>query len=195
MNPVAEQSEVPDRVGAERIGAEALFRAHAPYVAGFVRRLGAPQDEVDDLVQEVFIVAHQKGGYVAGPARPQTWLSAIAIRLVRGRRRALARNREHAAPESVEGAATGEKSPAEALELRQSLDRVQAALDTLDVDARATFILYEIENVGCEVIASLMEVPVGTVYSRLHNARKKFLQAYEVQSEAEHRLVAALGGT
>jgi RNA polymerase sigma-70 factor (ECF subfamily) len=142
----------------------------------------------------VFIVAHQKGGYVPGPARPQTWLSAIAIRLVRGRRRALARNREDAALETVQGAATGEKSPAEALEIRQSLDRVQAALDTLDVDARATFILYEIENVGCDVIASLMEVPVGTVYSRLHNARKKFLQAYEDQAQLEPRLSTATGG-
>lgn len=194
MNVVAEQSRVSDREGAERIGAEALFRAHAPYVAGFVRRLGAPQNEVEDLVQEVFIVAHKKGGYVPGPARPQTWLSAIAIRLVRGRRRSLARNREDAAFESVEGAATTDKSPSEVLEIRESLDRVQAALDTLDVDARATFILFEIDDVGCDVIATLMEVPVGTVYSRLHHARKKFMKAYENQGESEPRLISASGG-
>lgn len=180
MNGVSEADrESAPNSADQRIGVEELFRAHASYVAGFARRMGAQQDEIDDLVQEVFLVAHKKGGYVTGPAKPRTWLSAIAVRLVRGRRRSAARRREDAASEVVEQVGGGAKTPAEAMEIRQSLDRVQAALDSLEVDARATFILYELENESCDVIAQLMDVPVGTVYSRLHNARRRFLQAYE----------------
>jgi RNA polymerase sigma-70 factor (ECF subfamily) len=62
--------------------------------------------------------------------------------------------------------------------LSEALKRVQTALDTLDVDHRAAFLLYELESESCQTIAELLEVPVGTVYSRLHKARKMFLEAY-----------------
>ncbi|MGD8862522.1 MAG: RNA polymerase sigma factor [Myxococcales bacterium] len=168
-----------------RLDAAALFRAHAPFVAGFLRRLGVGADDVDDLVQEVFLVAHQKGGYVPGPARPRSWLGAIALRLARGYRRARGRNREDADALALELSAGDGKSPAETLELRRSLQRVQSALDGLDLEHRAAFILYELEGESCAAIAASLEVPVGTVYSRLHHARKKFLQAYEAQGAEE----------
>src|SRR5258708_35243298 len=56
----------------ETIGAEALFRAHASFVAGFLVRLGVRPADLDDLMQEVFVVAHRRGGLQPGPARPPT---------------------------------------------------------------------------------------------------------------------------
>src|SRR5690606_36908756 len=106
----------------------------APYVAAFLRRLGAIPSEVDDLVQEVFLVAHQKGGYTPGPARPSTWLSSIAINLAKSRRRSLGRRREDRQELAIEQAQSTDKTPLEKMELVESLRRVQAALDTLDVD-------------------------------------------------------------
>ena len=78
---------VERQLAPERIGVEDLFRAHASFVAAFLGRLGTPAAEIDDLVQEVFLVVHRKGGYEMGPAQPRSWLGAIAIRVASSRRR------------------------------------------------------------------------------------------------------------
>ncbi len=161
------------------LSAEELFVAHAAYIASFLRRLGMPASEVDDLVQDVFLIAHKKGGFRPGEAQPRSWLSAIGVRLVQNKRRSFARNREDSNSLAMEFAEAKDVTPAERFELRRSLERVQRALDSMDVEHRATFILYELENESCQTIAELLEVPVGTVYSRLHKARKRFLEAYE----------------
>src|SRR5258708_29284235 len=54
----------------ETIGAEALFRAHASFVAGFLVRLGVRPADLDDLMQEVFVVAHRRGGVSPRAPRP-----------------------------------------------------------------------------------------------------------------------------
>lgn len=174
------------------LSAEELFVAHAPYVASFLRRLGMPASEVDDLVQDVFLVAHQKGGFTPGEAQPRSWLSAIAVRLVQNKRRSFARNREDSNSLAMEFAEATDKTPAERLELQRSLRRVQLALDSMDMEHRATFILYELENESCQTIAELLEVPIGTVYSRLHKARKRFLDAYENTPDSPAAGLAAL---
>jgi RNA polymerase sigma-70 factor, ECF subfamily len=160
-----------------RLNAQALFRAHASFVAAFLLRLGTPRSEVDDLVQEVFLVAHRKGGYVPGEGQPRTWLAAIAVRVARAGHRARARVRETVDEQALEAAPAG-SDPADAVEARKALARVQRALDTLDVEHRAAFVLYELEGESCESIAGAFGVPTGTVYSRLHHARKRFLSAY-----------------
>ena len=170
----------------ERIGADALFRAHAQFVAGFLVRLGVPAADVDDAVQEVFVVAHRKGGYVAGPARPRSWLGAIALRIAQASRRVRTTRqlRESLDTESVEFALAASSDPSEHFETRRSVERVQRALDTLPVEHRAAFLLYELEGESCESIAAGWSIPLGTVYSRLHNARRRFLLAYEAATEA-----------
>lgn len=161
----------------EPLDAQTLFRAHAGFVASFLLHLGTPRSEVDDLVQEVFLVAHRKGGYVPGAGLPRTWLAAIGLRLASNHRRARGRRREEADPAALEGAAA-HGDPAMAADVRRSLARVQRALERLDLPHRAVFVLFELEGESCEHIAQALEVPVGTVYSRLHTARRKFLEVY-----------------
>lgn len=160
----------------EAIGAEALFREHARFVASFLRHMGTSESDLDDSLQDVFVLAHRKGGYLPGPAAPRTWLASLAIRVGLARRRARARRPQ--ALEVPETLADEARGPAERLEARRSLQRVQAALEHLSVEQRTAFILYEIEGESCESIAAMWEVPVGTVYSRLHHARKRFLEMY-----------------
>jgi RNA polymerase sigma-70 factor (ECF subfamily) len=88
----------------------------------------------------------------------------------------------------VERAADPAKSPGDAVQLKQSLDRVQEALATLDEDKAAVFILFELEGESCEAIAAGLGVPVGTVYSRLHTARKQFQKAHARLLAREKRL-------
>ena len=96
----------------------------------------------------------------------------------------------------LEHSAARGDDPGEALELRRALERVQRALDTLDIDHRATFVLYELEGQSCEAIAASFGVPIGTVYSRLHHARKRFTGAYaELAGDARLPGARLLEGT
>jgi RNA polymerase sigma-70 factor (ECF subfamily) len=165
-------------LASERIGAETLFREHAEFVASFLHRLGVHPSDVDDVVQDVFVVAHEKGGYERGPAKPRSWLAAIAVRLAKAQKRKRARRREDYDEVAIEATRTGGDTPAGAAEVAQALLRVQCALDTMDLEHRAVFILYEIEGQSCGEISAALEIPTGTVYSRLHNARKRFVDAH-----------------
>lgn len=166
---------------------ETLFRSYAGFVAAFLRRLGVPAADVDDSVQEVFLVTHRKGGYVPGAAHPRTWLAAIATLIAQANARKRARRREHL--ELLEAADThsSDVDPHTSLAARESLARVQRALDTLELPHRAAFVLYEIEGESCEAIAAAFDVPLGTVHSRLHHARRRFLHAYSGRSADDTR--------
>lgn len=163
---------------SELLDAETLFRRHAQFVAGFVARLGFRGQDVDDIVQEVFLVAHRRGGYSPGPARPTTWLAEIAVRTAMSHRRTTKRTSLLPEPEAADRVPASEAGPAARAQSRESLALAYRALETLDIERRSVFILYEIEGESCDAIAAAMGIPTGTVYSRLHTARKEFLQAY-----------------
>jgi RNA polymerase sigma-70 factor (ECF subfamily) len=174
---------------ADHLDADALYRAHAQFVARFLLRLGAAGEDVPDLVQEVFLVAHRRGGFTPGRAKPTTWLAEIAFRVSSDRRKKARRRMEDANAEAVElaPATAGELSPGQQAEARQALARVQRALDTLTPEKRAVFVLYELEGQACDAIAAALDVPVGTVYSRLHSARREFAKAH---AALEHTSIA-----
>lgn len=174
------------RVSPPRIDAEQLYLEHASFVASFAHRLGVEGADVDDLVQEVFLVAHRKGGYVEGPATARSWLGAIVVRVASTARRTRTRRREDYDPVALEQTRSRAGSPADALEVSQALLRVQRALDELADEHRAVFVLYEIEREPCASIASALGVPIGTVYSRLHHARDRFRTAHAGLVRAEH---------
>lgn len=177
-------------VVTQRIGTEELFREHAEFVAAFLFRLGVDSSNVEDLVQEVFLIAHRKGGYEPGPAVPRTWLGAIALRLASSSRRQRTRSREDVDEERLARAASSGKTPEESAQVNDSLRRVQEALDSMDFEHRAAFVLYELEGMPCREIATTLSVPIGTVYSRLHTARRQFSQAHEELVASERRKMA-----
>lgn len=189
---------MPAPTDEERIDAGALFREHADVVERVLVRYGTPREEVADLVQEVFLVAHRKGGFEPGAAKPTTWLSAIAMRVAsdRRRRRARKRTREQADSERVDDSASTGYTPREAAETTERLRRVRRALRQLTPPKRSVFILFELEGRSCGEIAEALHLPVGTVYSRLHDARRQFLRAYE-SPEAQRPLAvpSTVGGT
>ncbi len=164
---------------------EELFRAHAPFVARFLFRLGVRPDAVEDALQEVFLVVLRQGGYRPGPASPTSYLGNLAIYAATSYRRKdkARRSREHDAP--VESVPWTGRDPVQALETSEALQRLQDALDRLEPDLRSTLILAELEGETCPSIAAAMGVPVGTVYWRLHRARKKFQHAFQVAANAE----------
>lgn len=167
------------RETAPRVGAEELFRRHAEFVAGFLARMGVRSQEIDDLVQEVFLSAHRRGGWAEGPARATTWLAEIALRAVQTRRRTAKRRPEEPGETDARESAIASSGPFEAMERAEAVARVERALESLDLDHRAVFVLFELDGEPCDSIAASLGVPIGTVYSRLHKARQRFREAYE----------------
>lgn len=160
------------------LGTEDLFRAHARFVADFLARLGVSPRDVDDLVQEVFLVVHRKGGFVEEEARPTTYLAAIAVRVASTARRTHARRRLANEPTAIDTMPSRDPSPHDSADTREALERVAKALDALDLEKRAVFVLFEINEEPCEEIARALDVPLGTVHSRLHAARAAFKKAH-----------------
>src|SRR5258708_29727190 len=129
----------------ETMGAEALFRAHASFVAGFLVRLGVRPADLDDLMQEVFVVAHRRGGFQPGPARPTTWLARIAIRVAMAHRRTRMRQWGELDEDAVLSAVGSDPSPQAHAAAAESLTVVPRALALLAVERRALFVLVEIQ--------------------------------------------------
>jgi RNA polymerase sigma-70 factor (ECF subfamily) len=166
-----------EKVGLD-IDAAELFRAHAQFVAAFLRRLGIPHQETNDLVQEVFVLVHTKGGYRAGAAGPTTWLAGLALGVARNHRRRVGRRArlDHERADAEQDP-VGE-DPVGTIEARRSLGLVREALDQISEDQRVVIMLHELEGESSVSIAAGLAVPVGTVYARLHRGRKAFREAY-----------------
>lgn len=158
------------RVAAgERAALGVVFDRHAPAVLQFAVRIAGRAD-AEDVVQTTFERATTLAASFdprAATARP--WLFAIASRVVLERRRAFGRFTAMLARFGAGAAATVAPDAAR-------LD-VHGALARLAPAKRVTLVLSEIEGYGCEEIARMLEVPVGTVWTRLHHARAE-VRAY-----------------
>jgi len=151
---------------------DVLFRDHASSIGRLLRKCGVLADELDDAVQEVFLVAHRRGGYEPGAALPFTWLGEIAVRIAFAyRRKRRARAVEHADAPALRRTPSY-RTPIHDLEACELVRLLQAALQSLAPEKRDVFISCELDGRSCEAVAKDLGIPIGTVYSRLHAARK-----------------------
>lgn len=152
-----------------------VFDAHASYVAASLARLGVPEADRDDLVSEVFVRVHRELDRYdeARPIRP--WLFAFAARVASDHRR-LARHRREVLGDETEPASTA-PAPDRALESSEARRIVARALDVLDPDKRAVFVLHDLDETPIPEIARALGIAEGTAYSRLRAARAEFTAA------------------
>lgn len=159
---------------------EAAYRGEFRPVWRFVSRLTPTASTVEDLVHDVFLTAHRKWqSYdAARPLRP--WLFGIAFRVVADHR-ALKRH-AYEVPEKDDGpeAAAEPARIAEKLDAQRILD---LALEQMPEDARAVFVMHELEEQPVPAIAEALGTLVPTAYTRLRAARQVFARVC-----AEHQL-------
>lgn len=166
---------VPPSASRARSGPQDFAVIYATWfgaVSKWVRALGGPAADQQDLAQDVFLVVHQRlhefdGHNVAG------WLYQIARRRVRDfRRLRWFRLFATRAPlsESLPHVASDPEADLYVTELEACLVRMLAKLPE---SQRATFLMFEIEGYSGEEIAALQHVPLNTVWGRIHKARKK----------------------
>jgi len=150
----------------------AMVDQYLDFVARVLRNAGTPDAEIDDEVQRTFITAARRLDDVR-PGAEKGFLFKIALNLAAHARRTLARRREVLAEEAPERNETF-PSPEQLTDqkrMRQVLDRV---LDRMDESLRVVFVLYEFEEMNMSEIAEVLEIPRGTVASRLRRARGEF---------------------
>ncbi|MGE0550473.1 MAG: RNA polymerase sigma factor [Kofleriaceae bacterium] len=152
------------------INVAALYDTHAGEVWKALHRFGVRRDDAPDLLQEVFVVVHRRRRAIDGsrPIEPLLW--AITLGLVRNyRRRAFRRLESLCDPVDLDHASTG-PDDIDRLELRR---RLIQALERLEPESQEVFVMFELEGLSGHAIGELLEIPVGTVHSRLHTARRE----------------------
>lgn len=161
------------------------FHAHASFVWRSVRRLGVESADVDDAVQDVFIVAHRKWVSFEGRSSVKTWLFGICLKVVADYRKRHRRRREVVTDSVPEGHV--EPTGPQAVQQRQARAALDRLLDTLDETKRATFILFEFEQLPMSDIAAMTGVPLQTAYTRLYAARRQLnAQLASTQEQCLH---------
>jgi RNA polymerase sigma-70 factor (ECF subfamily) len=161
-----------------------LYEQHFDFVWRSVRMLGMTSDVADDVVQDVFVVAHRRLGDFEARASARTWLFAIARRVVSTHRRGSRRRTRLLAgvsavePENV-------PTPLDASLHAEAQSSVMAALAELPEEQRLVFALTELEEMTAPEIAAALGIKVNTVYSRLRIARSALLARLEaLETEA-----------
>jgi RNA polymerase sigma-70 factor (ECF subfamily) len=160
-----------------------LYEAEVGFVWNRLRRLGVAERDLEDKVHDVFLVAHRKLGSHDGVGPIRAWLAAITVRVALDHRR-LACNRREVLHDGVE-AVDQEPGPESALQRKQARDLVLLALDALPEDQRAVFVLKEIEGFSMPEIASMLDAPLNTLYSRLRLGRERFCAAVKRLRDGE----------
>ena len=152
-----------------------VHAAYAAYVWNSLRRLGAQEADLEDLTHDVFVrVQRHLPEY--DPARPmKPWLFAFAFRVMSQQKRRGRRRPEDPSDriDSVDPAPLAD----ERLAIEQDRRLVLAALDRIEAGRRAVFVLFELDVVPMDAIASALGIPVNTGYSRLRIARQEFRAA------------------
>lgn len=153
----------------------AVHEAQADFVFRSLQRLGVRPADLEDVFQEVFLVVHKRLHTYDGSSALTTWLFGVCLRVAAAHRRRAWFRREVPTEDAVDlREAPASERPDEALAARQAKAIVRRVLDRMDIDKRAVFVMFELDEVPSEEIATILGVPVGTVWSRLHTARKQF---------------------
>jgi RNA polymerase sigma-70 factor (ECF subfamily) len=163
----------------------AVFEREFDYVWGSLRRLGVHARDLEDVAQEVFVQVHRRID-VYDPARPiRPWLFAFALRCASDWKR-LARHRVEVLGVDREPAAATPR-PDMVLEQAEDVRLVLCALEQIEIERRAVFILHDLDECPMREIAGSLGIPFNTGYSRLRAAREDF-------TAAVRRLRARRGG-
>jgi RNA polymerase sigma-70 factor (ECF subfamily) len=156
--------------------ASAVVAQHVDAVWRTLRRLGLRPSELDDGVQQVFLVLSRRLDQVE-IGRERAYLLGVALRVATDYRRSHRRHPEDATePASMEQRPHDGVSPESLLDEKQRLELLDRLIAQLPEDLASVFVLHELEELTRAEISQLLAVPAGTVASRLKRARERFGQ-------------------
>jgi RNA polymerase sigma-70 factor (ECF subfamily) len=149
------------------------FDRELDYLFGTLRRLGAHPGDVDDLLQDVFLILYRNWATLdtSRPLRP--WLFGVAFRVVRSQRRRRTRERCEAFLDPQDNG----PDPEGRLQDQESLVLLSAALDRVPIARRSVIIMHDLEGVEVVDIARQLSITKFGVYARLYKGRRELATA------------------
>jgi RNA polymerase sigma-70 factor, ECF subfamily len=154
-----------------------MYRAEFAFVFNSLRRLGVARRDLEDLAHDVFFTAYRRRDSY-DPKRPlKPWLFGIAFRVASDFRGLARQAREVSQGDDGFDAPDEKRLPDEDLAVRQDRELVLRALQRIDLARRAVFVLHDLEGQTVPDIAASLDIPEGTAYSRLRQARFEFADA------------------
>jgi RNA polymerase sigma-70 factor (ECF subfamily) len=168
-----------------------LVRRYQDRLFNTVYRLVDSTEDAQDVVQEAFLHAYQSLDRFKGDAQFFTWLYRIAVNSAISLQRKQRTTVHLGASRGGQGSVSEPhdlsefSQPDQALERADEERRIQSALNRLSAEHRAVLILKDLEDQKYETMAEILQVPIGTIRSRLHRARmelREVLEKMEVRS-------------
>ena len=162
----------------QNLAFEQLVRPHFERLYRLAWRLTGAREEAEDLFQELLIKAYGKLDDLVQIDEPGSWLCRVMYNLFIDERRRFARRRMHTVDEGqltgdgLEGMPGG-NDPVRDNERLEKIRRLDRALAQLSDEHRVVVLLHDTEGYKLEEIQSLIDVPIGTIKSRLHRARAR----------------------
>ena len=177
----ADEADLIERCRShERAAHDELYHRFRRQVAGNLYRVLGDRDDLEDLVQEVFVIAFRGLDKFRGDARLSTWLYRICVNVALGRIRTRKRKPAPIGMPDLDTAAVDPsmterpETPERSLERRRDQESVYRALDQLAPKKRIVLYLHEIEGLDLKEIAYLVDSNPVTVRTRLFYARREF---------------------
>lgn len=169
-----DQSLILRTIGGEQNAFGALVQKYQNRLFNGLVQIVRSHAEAEDLAQEAFVLAFTKLGSFQGNSAFYTWLYRIAYNL------AITRIRRRKANVSLDSQreagidyASGGSSPSGRMEQNEQVNLVRTALDQLSEEHRTILILREMEEMDYDALSEVLDLPIGTVRSRLHRAREQ----------------------
>jgi RNA polymerase sigma-70 factor (ECF subfamily) len=157
---------------AKRARFERLVTDHYGFVWRNLRRLGVREADLEDAVQEVFLLAARNLDEIE---REYGYLFKTCIFVAAHARRTVERRREISDDDTLNEQVDERMLPDETIEANEARIRLQRVLDRMPEDLRVPFMLYEIEHFTMSEIGDTLNLPMGTVASRLRRGRELFM--------------------
>lgn len=156
-----------------------VYAAHVAYVWRVLRTFGVSEAQIEDAVQDAFVVVHRRLPEWEGRAQITTWLFAIARRVASAyRRKGVGAQRT----QTLEQEPEGPTDTFAAMSRAQAAATVMAILEAMDEDKRMVFALVELEQLSVPEVARMLDINLNTAYSRLRLARAAFEAAVKAQA-------------
>ena len=151
-----------------------LVKEHQTFLYRFVlRNIGNPSD-AEDIAQQAFIEAYKAMATFRGESKLSTWLYGIAMNLVRNYlNRAPHRVRQYESDDVLEGLPDAADGPEALAERSQLIERLSSQISELSTELQQILMLVAVDGLSYDEAAVMLEIPVGTVRSRLFRAREQ----------------------
>lgn len=154
-------------------------------VYNLARRCADTPEDAEDLVQETFLAAFRSWKSERRPDRVAAWMATICLNLCRSKHRTRARRvRESPLFDEMDPAATGRSIEEEVL-VSLDVERLREAMDALPEPQRMAIVLVDLSGMSTARAAGAMDVPRGTVLSRLHRGRRALARMLDTRDDSE----------